>query len=126
MPIELKPLRGVWAYIHSGLTEIKRSMDMGKVIAFPDMKSRLHHLSADTEQRQTLPQTGSGNNVILFDGVFVEYHDKVQKAEQASANSADKALTSVAQNTDAGWRHHALTRKAETRGPENSPQFRRR
>jgi hypothetical protein len=101
-------------------------MEMGKVIAFPDMKSRLHQPSADTERRQTLPRNGSGNNVILFDGVFVEYHDKVQKAEQASANSAETVLASLVQNSDTGWRHKALTRKAEKRGPENSPQFSRR
>ncbi len=99
---------------------------MGKVIAFPDMKSRLQLLSAQSGLSQTQALNGARNNIVLFSGVFVEYHDEFQTTSRADTNCADNAHPSVAQRSKADWHHRKLVRQDENCGPEKTPQLKHR
>ncbi|MEH6725645.1 MAG: hypothetical protein V7703_05750 [Hyphomicrobiales bacterium] len=99
---------------------------MGKVIAFPDMKSRLHHLPAQSGLSQTLAVNGARNNIVLFSGVFVEYHDEFQTTSRADTHCAIDAHPSAAQRSDADWHHRKVGRQDENCGPEKTPQLKHR
>lgn len=126
MPNVLKPLRGVRAYIHSGLTENKRSMDMGRIIAFPDMKSHLHNLPTQTGKGHNRAPHGSRDNVVLFGGVFVEYHDDSLESPRADVARIKKARPVLATHSPAGWRRGKRNKQAEICEPEHPPRLNRR
>lgn len=126
MPNVLKPLRGVRAYIHSGLTENKRSMDMGRIIAFPDMKSHLHNLPAQTGRGHNLAPHGSRDNVVLFSGVFVEYHDDSLESPRADVARNKMARPVLAPRSPASWPLGKRNKQAENFEPEHPPRLNRR
>lgn len=99
---------------------------MGRIIAFPDMKSRLHHLSVQTGKGHDLPMHGSRDNVILFGGVFVEYHDNSQKASRVNTLRADLKRPIVASRSQSGWGTMKRTTQAENCDPEPTPRLNRR
>ena len=99
---------------------------MGQVIAFPDMKPRLQHLSAQSRLSQALALSGARNNIVLFSGVFVEYHDEFQTRSRADMNCADNAHPPVAQRRDVEWHHRKLVLQDENSGPDKTPQLKHR
>lgn len=99
---------------------------MGRIIAFPDMRSHLHNLPAQTGKGQSLAQRGSRDNVVLFSGVFVEYHDVSQAAPRADAPRKDKTRPVLAPHSPVGWRPEKRTKQAENCEPEHPPRLNRR
>lgn len=99
---------------------------MGRIIAFPDMKSRLHHLPDQSSQGQNLAQHGLPDNIVLFGGVFVEYHDESQKTPTTDASRTNVAHPLVAQRSDADRRHRKMARRAENYAPEKTPRLKHR
>lgn len=99
---------------------------MGRIIAFPDMKSHLHNLPAQTGKGHNLAPHGSRDNVVLFSGVFVEYHDDSLKSPQADRSRNDMAHPVLAPRSPADWRSGKRTRQAENCEPEHPPKLNRR
>lgn len=99
---------------------------MGRVIAFPDMKSRLQHLPAQSGLGQKSASNGSRDNVVLFGGVFVEYHDKSQKMPRTNVTHTDLSHPLAAQRSEAGWHHRKKVRPEENYGPEQTPRLKHR
>ncbi|WP_306262241.1 hypothetical protein [Pararhizobium sp. IMCC21322] len=99
---------------------------MGRIIAFPDMKSHLHNLPARTGQGLGLATHGSRDNVVLFSGVFVEYHDEILEAPRADASRNHKKRPVLATRGPAGWRPGKAAKQAENCEPEHPPRLNRR
>lgn len=99
---------------------------MGRIIAFPDMKSHLHNLPAQTGKGHNLAPNGSRDNVVLFSGVFVEYHDDSLESPRADVSRTKKARPVLATRSPAGWRLSKTNKQAENCEPEHPPRLNRR
>ncbi len=99
---------------------------MGRIIAFPDMKSHLHNLPAQTGRGHNLAPHGSRDNVVLFSGVFVEYHDDSLESPRVDVARNKKARRVLAPRSPASWPLGKRNKQVENFEPEHPPRLNRR
>lgn len=99
---------------------------MGRVIAFPDTKSCFHNLPAQDGNSQGVNSCDYQDNVILFSGVFVEYHENSQNDLRNDALCADSRRVTNGHRGQAGWGSQEQSKQAENCGPEKSPRLNQR
>ena len=126
MAIVLTPFRGVRAYIHSGFTTNERSMAMGRILAFPDLKSHSEYPSVRTNHGAHPADRGTSDNVVIFDGIFVEYHERTGETARTAGALIGETDIAAFQLERPQWPSKDKPVKVGTSEPEDTPRLRRR
>lgn len=99
---------------------------MGRVLAFPDLKSHSEYRSPRSDDSADPAGGVTSDNVVLFDGIFVEYHDGASERARTVATEIGETHTMDLRLERRRWSLRDDAAKARVSGPDHTPRLRQR
>ncbi len=99
---------------------------MGRILAFPDLKSHTEYPSGRAHDFAGPVGRGTSDNVVLFDGIFVEYHDRTGATARTAGSLIGESDTAAFQRERPQWSSADEAVKGGISEPEDTPRLRRR